>query len=381
MRFASFVLRNTLRNRRRTVLTILSISMSLFLVCTLWTVLQALEDPVMPPESARRVVTRHATGLANVMPISYRDRIRHLPGVEQAIASQWFGGVYKDPANFFAQFAVDHDCFFQVYSEVQTETAEQKQAFLSQRTAALVGTDLAKRYGWNIGDRVTLQGSIFPINPEMTIVGMVHGGGSEGNFYFRWDYFNEMFPENIAGSFIVKTANPDDVPAVSDAIDGMFRNSTAPTKTETESAFVLGFMKMFGNVRALVISISTVVLFTVILVAANTMAMSIRERTGEIAILKTLGFAPRQILVMTIAESALIALGGGLLGSLAARLIYGMLDMSRVTMTLIQTLNVRWSTIGMAALLSLVIAFLSTFVPAYGAAQLPIAVAMRRRGE
>ena len=140
-------------------------------------------------------------------------------------------------------------------------------------------------------------------------------------------------------------------------------------------------MKMFGNVHALVISISTVVLFTVILVAANTMAMSIRERTGEIAILKTLGFAPRQILVMTIAESALIALGGGLLGSLAARLIYGMLDMSRVTMTLIQTLNVRWSTIGMAALLSLVIAFLSTFVPAYGAAQLPIAVAMRRRGE
>jgi putative ABC transport system permease protein len=344
-------------------------------------VLQALEDPVLPPESARRVVTRHATGLANVMPISYRDRIRHLPGVEQAIASQWFGGVYKDPANFFAQFAVDHDCFFQVYSEIQTETPEQRQAFLSQRTAALVGTDLAKRFGWNIGDRVTLQGSIFPVNPEMTLVGMVHGGGSEQTFYFRWDYFNELFPQDMSGSFIVKTANPDDVPAVSDSIDAMFRNSTAPTKTETESAFVLGFMKMFGNVRALVISISTVVLFTVILVTANTMAMSIRERTGEIAILKTLGFVPRQILAMTIAESALISLAGGLIGSLAARYIYAAIDMSSWTMTLIQRLDVRWSTIAMAATLSLGIAFISTFVSAYSASRLPIAVAVRRRGE
>jgi putative ABC transport system permease protein len=161
----------------------------------------------------------------------------------------------------------------------------------------------------------------------------------------------------------------------------MFMNSTAPTKTETEQAFVLGFMAMLGNVRSLITSISTVVLFTIILVATNTMAMSIRERTGEIAILKTLGFAPAQILGMMVLESAVIAVTGGLLGSLTAKLIYGAVDFNALTMGFIQAFNVSWDTIALAAGISLVVAFTSTFVPAWSASRISIADAVRRRGE
>src|SRR5689334_15987037 len=158
MKFFSFIFRNTFRNRRRTVLTILSISMSLFLISTLRTLLQSLENPTLPPESAKRVITRHATGLANVMPVAYRDRIRQTPGVELAINSQWFGGIYQDPANFFANFAVDADQFFDVYPDIHPQSEEQKQAFIKERTGAVVGESLAQRFGWKVGDRVTLQG-------------------------------------------------------------------------------------------------------------------------------------------------------------------------------------------------------------------------------
>jgi putative ABC transport system permease protein len=381
MKFVSLILRNTFRNKRRTILTVLSIGMSLFLISTLKTLLDELESPPATPESAKRVVTRHLTGLGSVMPIAHRERIRTVPGVEQVVASQWFGGIYKDPANFFAQFAIDADNFAQVYPEVHTETPQQMEDFVKLRTGALAGADLAKTYGWKVGDKVTLQGAIFPIDPELTITGLLRGGGSDNVFYFHWDYFNELFPQNIAGTFIVKAKNAEDIPAISENVDLMFSSTTAPTKTETESAFILSFASMWGNVRLLVVSISTVVLFTVILVAANTMAMSIRERTGEIAILRTLGFVPGQILGMMIAESAAIAITGSLLGSLGARFLYSFANLNSVSQGFIQTFTVRWTTVAVSAGIALAVAILSTFVPAYSASRMPIAVAVRRRGE
>src|SRR5262245_16704940 len=293
MRFFPLILRNTFRNRRRTILTILSISISLFLVSTLRTLLDALERPPMTPESAMRVLVRHQTSLANLIPIAYKDRIRQTAGVEEVSTYQWYGGIYKDPANFFAQFAVDPVAFFKIYSDIRPLEPEQLEAFVKERSAALAGVNLAKIYGWHIGDRITLQGTIFPRNMELTIRGFVSGGAGDSVLFFRYDYLNEAMPNlNGASSFVVKARTADDIPVVMDAIDSTFMNSTAPTKTETEKAFVLGFMAMWGNVRTLVVSISTVLIFTIVLVAANTMAMSIRERTGEIAILKTLGFTP-----------------------------------------------------------------------------------------
>jgi len=386
MKFVNFILRNTLRNKRRTILTILSISMSLFLISTLRTLLDTLENPPVTPESAKRVVIRHATGLANTMPIAYRDQISRVPGVDFVSSSQWFGGIYKDPANFFAQFAVDADRFFDVYSDIHTQTPEQKATFIKDRTGALAGVTLAKRYGWKVGDRITLEGAILPVNPEMTIDGLVSEGASESNFYFYLDYLNELLRPNggawnQVGTFIVKAKNAEDLPAISESIDGMYESSTAPTKTESEAAFILGFVSMLGNVRLLVMSISTVVLFTVILVAANTMAMSIRERTGEIAILKTLGFAPGLILNMMVAESMMIALGGGLLGSLGARYLYRVLNLDSLSRGFVQQLDVRWNTVLLSVGIALAVAMFSTLIPAYNASRLPISVAVRRRGE
>jgi putative ABC transport system permease protein len=355
--------------------------MSLFLISTLKTVLEDLENPPATPESAKRVITRHLTGLGSVMPISHRERIRQVPGVEEVAASQWFGGVYKDPANFFAQFAIDADRFAAVYPEVRTETPEQMENFVRLRTGALVGVDLAKRFGWKVGDRITLEGAIFPADPELTITGLISGGSSASTLYFHWDYLNELFPENIAGIFVVKAGNADDIPAISEAVDAVFVSTTAPTKTETESAFVLSFASMWGNVRLLVASIATVVIFTVILVAANTMAMSIRERTAEIAVLKTLGFAPGHIFGMLVVESAMIAVAGGLLGSVGGRYLYSLVNLNDYSQGFIQTLTVSWETVALSAGLSILVAIFSTFIPAFSASRLPIAAAVRRRGE
>src|SRR6476661_10438235 len=199
MRFIPFILRNALRNRRRTILTVLSISMSLFLISTLRTLLEQLESPPLTEESATRVLTRHQTSLANILPISYREKIRQVPGVTEVSAYQWVGGIYKDPANFFAQFAVDQDRFFTVYPDIHPLDAEQKDAFLKERTAALAGVSLAKRYGWNVGDRITLQGTILAKDINLIIRGFVHDGGSENLLLLRHDYLNELW-DNYDGS-------------------------------------------------------------------------------------------------------------------------------------------------------------------------------------
>jgi putative ABC transport system permease protein len=382
MKFIPLIFRNAFRNKRRSVLTILSISMSLFLISTLRTLLEQLESPPLTAESATRVLTRHQTSLANTLPISYRERIRQTPGVVEVSPYQWVGGIYKDPANFFAQFAVDPDRFFTVYPDIHTQGPEQKDAFLKEKTAALVGVGLAKRFGWKVGDRVTLQGTIFSANIDLVIRGLIDGSGSENMMLLRHDYLNELWNNyDSSGVFAIRVRSAEEIPAVIDSIDNTFANSTAPTKTETEKAFVLGFVSMIGNVRTLVVSISTVLIFTVILVAANTMAMSIRERTGEIAILKTLGFAPGHILGVLIGESALIAVTGGLLGSIAARYIYSGINISAMTTGFIDQFNVTWATVALAAGIALVVAFASTFVPAWNASRLTIADAVRRRGE
>ncbi len=382
MKFLPLILRNTFRNRRRTVLTILSISMSLFLISTLRTLLDSLESPALTPDSATRVLTRHQTSLANTMPIAYRERIRHMPGVKEISAYQWVGAIYKDPAYFFAQFAVDADRFFDIYTDIHVVAPEQKEAFLKERRAGLAGVSLAKRYGWNIGDTVTLRGTFISGDIPVIICGFIKDGGSENVLFLRFDYLNELWNNfDQTSTFVIKVNSAEEIPAVIDTIDGSFINSTAPTKTETEKAFVLGFVSMIGNVRSLVVSISTVLIFTIILVAANTMAMSIRERKSEIAILKTLGFSQGHVLMVLILESAFIAVAGGLLGSLSARYLLGGIDVSAMTTGFISALDVKWETVAMAAGIALVVAFASTFVPAWNASRIPIADAIRRRGE
>src|SRR6266478_5205532 len=360
MKYLRLIFRNVVRNPRRTLLTVLSITMSLFLISTLKTLLDELENPPLTPESAKRLFTRHKVSLAVMMPLAYREKIRSVPGVADVSTFQWFGGIYKDPANFFGQFAVDADRLFELYPEYKIDDPAHIQDFIKERTAAVAGIKLAKKYGWKLGDRITLKGTFTTFDVESTIRGFVDGGGSENTYFFHYDYFNELANNSSQiGTLSVKAKSAEDIPAVIDAIDSMFANSTAPTKTESEKAFFLSFVSMYGNVRLLVVSISTVVLFTIVLVAANTMAMSIRERTGEIAILKTLGFSPGQVLGVLIAESAFIAVLGGLLGALAARYLLGALDFNAYTTGFIQVFDVRWATVFLSAAISLAVAFTS----------------------
>jgi putative ABC transport system permease protein len=381
MKFLPLILRNTFRNRRRTILTILSISMSLFLISTLRTLLESLENPPLTPDSATRVITRHQTSLGNSMPIAYREKIRQVPGVQQVTAYQWVGAIYKDPANFFAQFAVD-EAFFEVFPDAHLTSPEQKDLFFKERTATLAGEKLAERYGWKLGDRITLEGTFIPVNIELIVRGFLTGTSFENALLMHYEYLSELADGmNEVSTFAVKARAAEEIPAVIDGIDSGFMNSTAPTKTETEQAFALSFVSMLGNVRMLVVSISTVLIFTIILVAANTMAMSIRERTGEIAIFKTLGFSPGQVLMILVAESAVIAVAGGLAGSLSARYILGGFDLNAMTMGFIPVFDVKWATVALAVGASLAVAFASTFVPAWSASRIPIADAVRRRGE
>ena len=329
MKLIRLIWKNALRNPRRSVLTILSITVSIFLVSTLQAILRQFDSVAEGSSSSHlRLVIRHAVSLGQDLPIAYRARIAALPGVKYVGSFSWFGGIYKDPQNFFANFAVDTDNFAEIMDEFKIPP-DQLKAWKEERTAALVGRKLMEKYGWKIGDRVTLQGTIYPADLEF-IIRAVYTAPREADetaFYFHWDYFDEALGRRgRAGTFSVKAETAEDVPRLMDAIDDMFRNSDAETKTETEQAFNLSFVSMLGNVKLLLNAISAAVIFTILLVAGNTMAMSIRERTGEVAVLKTLGYRRNTILFLLVGESAAIALLGGALGAVGAKAAYAFID-------------------------------------------------------
>jgi len=383
MKFLGLLLTNVSRNRRRSFLTLSSIAVSLFLIATLLTVLSEFENPPQTPQSALRLLCRHRVSLANILPASYRTKISQVDGVEAVIGSMWFGGVYKDPKNFFGQFAVNTDQLFTVYADMEIPE-DQKQAFIADRTGALAGENLAERFGWKVGDRINLQGALFDFDPELTLRGIYSGGSDEAtSFYFHWEYFNEGMknvfgPEvDFTGFYVVRARSADLVPTIADKIDEQFRNTSSPTKTESERAFVLGFLNMMGNIRFLITTISSVVIFTIMLVVANTMAMSIRERVREIGILKALGFKRFQILSLLLGESVLLAAGGAALGALGARLLYSGVNMGQVTGGLFQRFYVTPATLLLCLSIGLFVGIVAAGIPAWQAAHRRVIDAIR----
>jgi putative ABC transport system permease protein len=323
--------KNALRNSRRTVLTISSIAVCIFLISTLQAVLASIYRVGRGSgDSHLRVIVHRATGVTQPLPISYRQKIAALPGVEAVVGSQWFGGQYIDPSNFFANFAVNTDEFEKVYDNFKIPP-DQLAAWKSERTAALVGQKLMETYHWHLGQRITLKGTIFPnFDPELTIRAVYRDPGDasqEMALYFHYAYLDEAMQKEIGGlgtigTYSVKVDNSGDVQRVQDAIDAMFRNSAFETKTDTEQAYALSFVGMLGNIKLLLTAISACVVFTILFVVGNTMAMSIRERTGEVAVLKTLGFRRNTILLLLAGESVVIALLGGVLGAVGAKFAY-----------------------------------------------------------
>jgi len=380
MRYLPFMLKSALRNVRRFVLTVLSVAVSLFMFCTLMTVLSELERENPSEVAHLRLVVRRATSLADPLPEGYRAKLAAVPGVRLVTPLTWFGGLYIDDRNFFANFASEPATLLAVFPESTTGPA-QFEAFQRDRTGALVGRGLAEQFGWKVGDRVTLLGTIYPVDMELTIRALYDNDLDDRGFFFHRDYLEEALgrPGRV-GTFWLLAEAPHQLPRIAETVDAMFRNTDAETKTETERAFQLSFVAMLGNVKSLIVSICTMVVLTILLVTANTIAMTIRERAREIAVLKTLGFRRRTILAMLIGEAVGIAVAGGLVGSLGARVLYQAVDLSKLLQGFFPLFEVTLQTICLALLIAAAIGVLSAGIPAWRAARIPVAEALRRVG-
>jgi putative ABC transport system permease protein len=382
LRHLPLIIKNCWRNRRRTILTILSISVSLCLLGVMMAIYHAFYLKQPDPSRALRLIVRNRVSLAFPMPQSYREKILQVPGVADAGISQWFGGMYIDrrPEHMFARFAVEPPKMFRMRTEL-TMPEDQKKAFLNERTACIVGRTLANKQNFQIGQKITIVGDIFPYNLEFTIRGIFDAPVNDELLYFNREYLEESLPADRrgdAGTINVLAASADVVPRVEAAIDDMFHNSPVQTKTETESAFSLSFVAMLGNVKAFLLSIVGAVTFTILLVSANTIAMSVRERTREVGILKTLGFTPGTILGIILGEAVAIALVGGVLGvGLASAMTTvvahapGMMIPELQALTLIPAVAV--GCLGVAAAIGL----LSALIPAVNASRISILEALR----
>jgi putative ABC transport system permease protein len=328
MTLTRFVTKNAFRNKRRSILTVLSIAFSLLLLTLMMTIWRAFYLDEGSAESAERLVVRHRVSLTFSLPGFYREKIRAIPGVVAVVPVSWFGGIYREdkPENFFAQFGTDPEEFFKVFRDIQIAD-EQRIAWQRDRQGVIVDDTLAKKYGWKLGDRMVLKGNIYPVDLELYIRGIFTSYPDNKSVYFNSKYVEEAvsFFKGQAGTFSILAASPGDVSKIASTVDDMFRNSPQPTKTESEKAFGLEFVAMMGNVKAFILMICSAVVFATLLVSANTMAMSIRERTREVAVLKTLGFTRQSVLGLFVSEAVALSLAGGLLGFfLGWLMIYGL---------------------------------------------------------
>jgi putative ABC transport system permease protein len=380
MTLTRFVTKNAFRNKRRSILTVLSIGGSLLLLTFLITIWRSFYDSKPSEQSAQRLIVRHKVSLVFNLPSYYRQKIQAMPGVKEVVNQQWFGGQYKDDKadNFFAQFGTDPQEIMKVYPEFQIP-ADQLEAWQHDRAGAIVDVGLAKKFGWKVGDRLNITGKIFPVNLELTIRGIFTPPDPTQSIYFNKDYIDEGFPKlkGMEGFFAVLADSPESVTRVGQAIDEEFRNADRPTKTETEHAFQLGFIGMLGNIKAFIMSICLAVVFTILLVSANTMAMSIRERTREVAVLKTLGFTRNSILGLFVGEAVSLALVGGLIGSMICFL--GVRAMASQG-GMFTGMKVTPLTIAAALLIAAVVGFASSFIPSYHAAKVNIVDGLRHIG-
>jgi putative ABC transport system permease protein len=382
MKFLPLIWKNIWRRKFRTTFTLLSIFIAFMLFGILMTIRMSFNFGV-EVAGADRLVLIHKVSLIMPLPVSYEPRLQQTPGVEIATHSTWFGGIYQDPTNFFANIAVEPDSFLKVYREFRLPP-EQVEAWRKDRQGAIVGRDLAERFGWKIGDRVPLTATIWQPKQggttwEFNIVGIYDGdeGVDKTQMFFRYDYLDENRAQGqgLVGWYIVKIADPSQAVALSRTFDEMFANSPAETKTTTEKGFVEGFAKQMGDIGAIMITISSTVLFMFGLVAASTMAQSVRERTSELAVLKTLGFSGPSILALVLAESLFIAFAGGLLGLGLAWLIVQQGDPTN-GMLAIFVLPTRDLGIGVGLMAAMGI--LAGLMPAVGAMRLRITDALRR---
>ena len=370
------IFKNLLRNKRRTILTGSSVAISIFLLASLAMVYRAMGTAPQMGESRLRLVTMRSPGMNLLLPVSYLQRIASVPGVVAVTPMNWIGAYYRDRSNSFANYAVGADKLFDVFAEVKIP-AQQIKDFKQDRTGAVVGRRLAEKYGWKIGDHITLLGSIYGIQPELTLRG-IYEGSDENQLFFHWDYFNEAVGRlNRAEVFWSRVDSPKSIEPVEKAIDGMFRNSSAGTLTQPEPVALLSFITGLGNVRGAILLIGSAVLFAVLLIVANTMALSVRERIPEAAVLRSLGFRPRLVLGLFVSESLILSLAGGLFGSLTAYVLFRLLAVTQLQGAIYIDLRMHPETALMSFSVALLIGLAASWWPALRASHTNIARALR----
>jgi putative ABC transport system permease protein len=385
MYILKLLLRNAFRHKLRTALTILSITIAILAFGLLRTFIGAWYAGVKA-SSANRLITRNAISLIFPLPLSYKDKIRQIDGVKQIAYGNWFAGIYKDEKNFFANYAIEAKNYMELYPEFVVP-ADQKEAFLRDRKGCVAGRKLVEQYHWRIGDIIPLKSIVFSGNWEFVLRGIYHGrdeSTDERVFFFHWDYMNEALKKTLprradqVGWYVVEVKNPNRAAEVAQAIDMTFRNSLAETLTETEKAFFLSFISMADAIIIAIQLVSFVVIIIIIAVAANTMAMTARERIGEYAIFKTLGFRGWRIAGMIVGESLLITMIGCLVGIVltppAAKVF------SKYVGTYFPTFRVEIETIYMDIGASILVGLFAAIIPTWRAVKIRIADGLRRIG-
>jgi putative ABC transport system permease protein len=384
MLIIKLIYKNAFRHKLRTFLTILAIAISVLAFSVLRTMVSAWYSGV-ELASAGRLVTRNAVSLGFSLPVSYREKISLIKGVKLVSYANWFGGVYIDEKNFFANWAIDRERYFELHPEYVLPQ-DQYSAFLRERKACIAGRRLCEKYGWKVGDTIILKGTVFPGKWEFVLRGIYHGrdkSTDEKQFFFRWDYRYEKLKNTAplrasqAGLFLIGLTDPSLAAEVSSEIDRAFKNSLAETITETEKAFQLNFVYMSRTVLMIIEFVSLVVLVIMSTVISNTMAMSVRERAREYAVMKTLGFRGGAITFMVLGESLCISVTGWIFGIALAFPLVG--KIADVLGSYFPIISLTERNILLAFAATVAVGFISPILPAYGAVSTPVAEGLAKR--
>jgi putative ABC transport system permease protein len=379
MKYRHLFFSNLARKKIRTTLTIGSFAVALFLFGLL-AIVHSSFNRGLEVAGADRLVVVNKVSIIQPLPISYKERLLQIPGIKAVTHANWFGGVYQDERNFFPQYAIDTESYRDMFPEfVMPE--EQWKSFLADREGAVVGEDLVKRFHWKVGDRVPLKGTIFPGIWEFNIRAIYHGSQQANDttqFWFHYKLLEErqnQYWKGLIGWYTVRVENPDNAVGVAKAIDESFANSPWETKTDTEKAFLTTFVKQAGNIEFLMLSIGGVVFFTLLLVTGNTMAIAVRDRVRELAVLKAVGYSDKFVLGMVLGESLLLAFVGGGLGILLAKLFTLNGDPTR---GMLPFFYLAPGTVAVGIALALLVGILGGILPALSAMRLRVVDALRR---
>jgi putative ABC transport system permease protein len=381
MKFWRIIWANLVRKKVRLLLTIGSFAVALFLFTFLAVVRDAFNRGA-DLAGADRLVVINRTSIINTIPLSYRDKILRIPGVKCITHNNWFGGIYIEEKNFFPQFVIDPENQRQVFPELIVPD-DQWNVFLKDRQGAIAGAKVAERFHWKIGDRIPIKTTLYGGGAwEFNLDGIYHGKRAqddETQFWFQWDYFEEKIPEAIKGQigwYVLRVNNPDDSVRVAKAIDDEFANSPYETRTQTESAFAASWVKQFGNIQKLILAIGSVVFFTLLLVTGNTMAISVRERTSELAVFKAIGYSDRFILFFVLAEALAVAMIGAVFGLGLA--ILSVPALGKALSGLLPSIVLAPSMLIFGIVVAVVVGLLSGLLPGIGAMRLRVVNALRR---